>query len=180
MSGHSSLSDVTLAHDDHDSLPLPPPPTAHSVTSLNMMDSLPPPPPGTVCHQTDFVDFAHGAEPCSCQLPGELDAKHEAKQFSGIDTPGSSKKITFDERVQVIHGEEETSQKLIFERDCDECLEENLTNKWCLNKSDLYDVIGRRKTTFKTFFEDVWFEEDRTSSQDTDPEQYWHQGHSRS
>ena len=97
-----------------------------------------------------------------------------------MNTPSSSKRITFDERVQVILGEEETSQTLIFERDCDEYLEENLTNKWFLNKSDLYDVIGRRKTTFKTFFEDVWFEEDRTSSQDTDPEQYWQHGHSRS
>jgi len=176
----SSLSDITLGQEE-DSLPLPPPPTAYSITSLNMVDALPPPPPSaSTYHHPDMVDLVspgifHQAEmldhyspdSCSCPVYGQVRAKQE-------DTPTSARRITFDEMVHVIQGEEQTSERLVFDRDCRECREESLTNRWCLNKSDLYDVIGRQKTTFKTFFEDVWFEDDRNSSHGAGTDQLWH------
>ena len=103
------------------------------------------------------------SDTCSCQVYGQVRAKQE-------ETPSSSRRITFDERVHVIQGGEKTSERLVFERDCGE----TVTNRWCLNKSDIYDVIGRQKTTFKTFFEDVWFEEDRNGPHGTETDQFWH------
>ena len=146
------MSDVTLAHDDDD-LPLPPPPTAESITSLNMMERMPPPP---------GLGYLTGEQSCSCQCMGEGEGKDTTNTFYRMKTPSSGRKLTFDETVHVINGEGQSSQKLVFERECDE---EEENDKWCLNTTELYDVVGRRKTTFKTFFDDVWFEEDMNTDQ---------------
>ena len=104
------------------------------------------------------LGFLTGEQPCSCQCmeEGEGEGKDKNNTLYGIKTPSTSRKLRCDETVHVINGEGQSSQKLVFDRECDE---EEENDKWCLNTTELYDVIGRKKTTFKTFFEDVWFEE---------------------
>jgi len=186
LSGHSSLLDVTLAHDD-DILSFPHrTDKVDSITSLN----LPPPPQMDLFYQEDPIfpmNKDQGfQEYYSCDCTGTegekiLPQRHFEKT-SQIEAPNSSRsrRIRFDETVRVIHDEALSSEKLVFEKEYHvnhggyaniyhsvrDSLEEEMANEWSfkymagpVDDCATYEVIGRRKNTFKTFFEDVWFEE---------------------
>ena len=78
------------------------------------------------------LGYLTGELPCSCQCMEEWEGKDTTEQFSGIKTPGFSRKLRFDETVHVINGEEQSSQKLVFERELDD---EEENDKWSLNRA---------------------------------------------